>query len=77
MFFFRNFLLLHKLKKEDDLTSASYLHMQDLCQHLLSQTNYNRGRQLLSVETWFICLFQNCVYAKLSSTLFPFTNQNH
>ena len=64
-------------KKEDNLTSASYLHAG----HLLSQakwsqpfwlTNYNRGRKLLSLETKFICLFQNCVGTKLSSTLFPF-----
>ena len=63
-------------KKEDDLTSASYLHAG----HLLSQakwsqpfwlTNFNRGRKLLSQETQFICLFQNCVGPKLSSTLFP------
>ena len=38
VFVLRNFPLLHKLKKEDDLTFASYLHMLDLCQHLLSQT---------------------------------------
>ena len=38
IFVLRNFLLIHKIKKEDDLTSASYLHMLDLCQHLLSQT---------------------------------------
>ena len=38
VFVLRNFLLLHELKKEDDLPSASYLQMLDLCQHLLSQT---------------------------------------
>ena len=56
VFVSRNFLLLHKLNKEDDLTSASYLHAG----HLFSQgktsqpfwlTNYNRGRKLLSLET--------------------------
>ena len=30
--------LLHKLKKEDDPTSVSYLHILNLCQDLLSQT---------------------------------------
>ena len=34
VFVLRNFPLLHKLKKKDYLTSASYLHMLDLCQHL-------------------------------------------
>ena len=29
-FILRNFLLKHKFRKEDDLTSASYLHMLDL-----------------------------------------------
>ena len=33
-----NFQILHKLKKEDDLTSYSYLQMLSLCQHLLNQT---------------------------------------
>ena len=35
VFVLRNFLHLHKLKKEDYLTSASYLHMLE---RLLSQT---------------------------------------
>ena len=30
VFVLRNILLQHKLKKESDLTTASYLHMQDL-----------------------------------------------
>jgi hypothetical protein len=38
IFVLRNFQILHKLKKEDDLTSFSYLHMLDQCQYLLSQT---------------------------------------
>ena len=33
-----NLQFLNKLEKDDDLTSASYLHMLDLSQHLLSQT---------------------------------------
>ena len=38
IFVLRNFQILHKLKKEGDLTSSRYLHMLDQCQHLLSQT---------------------------------------
>ena len=38
---FMNFILLHQLKKEDNHTSARYLHMLDLCQHLLSQTKWS------------------------------------
>ena len=45
-------------------------HMLDLFWHLLSRTkwswpfwltNYNMGKQLLSIETQLICFFQNCV----------------
>ena len=38
---------------------------------------YNSVRQLLSLETYFICLFQNFVGAKLNSTLFPFKFKIH
>ena len=31
----------------------------------------NRGKQLLSLETQFICLFQNCVSAKPSGICGP------
>ena len=65
-----------KSKKEDDLSSDSYLYAGHLSQAKLSQpfwwTNRNRGGKLLSLETYFICLFQNCVGPKLSRTLFPF-----
>ena len=40
IFVLRNFQILHELKKEDDLTSSSYLHMVDQSQHLLSQTKW-------------------------------------
>ena len=33
VFVLSNFPLEHDLKKEDDLTFASYLHMLDLCQN--------------------------------------------
>ena len=36
-----NFQILHKLKKKDDLTFSSHLHMLDQCQHLLSQTKWS------------------------------------
>ena len=41
VFVVRNFLPLYKLKKDEDLTSASYLHILDQCQHLLSQTKWS------------------------------------
>ena len=33
--------------------------------------DYEKGRQYMSLGTEFICLFHNCVGAKLSNTLFP------
>ena len=41
VFVLKNFPPWHKLNKEDDLTSASYLNMLNLCQHLLSQTKWS------------------------------------
>ena len=41
IFVLRNFKILHKLKKEDNLNSSRYLHMLDQCQHLLSQTKWS------------------------------------
>ena len=38
IFLLKEFPILLKLKKEDGLTSASYLHVLVLCHHLLSQT---------------------------------------
>ena len=69
--------------KEPPCTSASYLPILDQYEHLLSQTkwsctfwltNNNRGKQVPSLETQFICLFQNCVGAKPSGICSPFTN---
>ena len=42
IFILRNFLFLEEqTKNEDNITSASYLHLLDLCQHLLSQTKWS------------------------------------
>ena len=40
-------------------------------------TNHNRGKQILSLDTLLICLFKNCVCAKLSGICSPFWDNVH
>ena len=42
--------------------------------HNFFLTNYIKGRQLLSLETQLICLFENCVGAKTRDTCGPLLN---
>ena len=77
VFVSRNFLLLHKLKKGRQLNLCQLFTRWTLVEPsqmipAILLTNYNRGRKLLSLETCFIYLFQNCFGLKLSSTFFPF-----
>ena len=78
-----NFYTTQKIKM--NFHFASFLLVLHLYEHLLGQTklfwtfwftNHNRGKQLLSLETQFICLFQNRIGANPSGMCGPFQKGN-
>ena len=81
LFVFENFKLLHSLKKWRWPYICQLFTYNSPIWTLFGpnqwswtfwMTNHNRGNQLLSLETHFICLFQNCVGAKPSRICGPF-----
>jgi hypothetical protein len=61
IFVLRNFQVLHKLKKEDDLTSSGYLPMLNLCQPFTKPPLLQRSRLTGSGNP----LFESCVEGKV------------